>query len=302
MKIYVNGCSHSKCHLDIGIVSWPLLVNLFIENDYEDVGSESTLLKKSLLKKDESLTTYSKSKYVYDNHYRNVFLEFVKEKENYFISEATDAKGNDSILYETMESLRYLKKNGNLPDICIIQWSGHSRNLMTPILQEHSNILIPKEYVPQHKKSHNTQYRYCTPQNEFGNRLLLFEPSASLRTLNHMVILQEYLKSINVNYIFINYFPLDNQIKNLPILSELDLDKFVSYDKSTDPIFDGWIDKITKNKKYGLDLNKDKEGHPNINGMKLLYFRIINKINEIYSIGPIYTEDTIDKIIKPSIL
>lgn len=302
MKIYVNGCSHSKCHLDIGIVSWPLLVNLFIENDYEDIDNESTLLNKSLLKKDESLTTYSKSKYVYDNHYRNVFLEFLKEKENYFISEATDAKGNDSILYETMESIRYLKRLDKLPDICIIQWSGHSRNLMTPILSEHNNLILPKEYTPFHKKSHFTEYRYCTPQKEFGNNYLLLEPSASFRTINHMVILQEYLKSIGINYVFLNYFPMDERIQKLEIFSELDLDKFVSYDSNKHPLFDGWLDAIIKDKEYGLDLNKDEQGHPSIHGMKLISIRVLNKIKKLYLNRDMYNKEKILNILKLPIL
>ena len=58
MKIYVNGCSHSKCHLEIGTVSWPLLVNLFIENEYENIDSELTLLKKSLIKNDDIYPFY----------------------------------------------------------------------------------------------------------------------------------------------------------------------------------------------------------------------------------------------------
>jgi len=282
MKIYVNGCSHSKCHLEIGTVSWPLLVNLFIENEYEKIDSELTLLKKSLIKKDESLTTYSKSKYVYDEYYRNVFINFVKDKNKYFISEATDAKGNDSILYETMESLRYLKRFDKLPDICLIQWSGHSRNLMTPILKEHSHLILPSEYVEEIKPKYFTNYRYCTPQNEFGNSQLLLEPSASFRTVNHMVILQEYLKSLNIRYVFVNYFPLDSKIIELPIFKELDLDRFVSFDDSSHPLFDGWLNNIIESK---FNLNKDPQGHPNINGMKLLSLRVLNKIskNKIYS-------------------
>ena len=65
MKIYVNGCSHSKCHLDIKVVSWPLLIKLFFDKDTSIIDTEKDLLTKSVLKKN-ILTTYSKSKYVDD--------------------------------------------------------------------------------------------------------------------------------------------------------------------------------------------------------------------------------------------
>ena len=146
MKIYVNGCSHSKCHLDIKVVSWPLLIKLFFDKDTSIIDTEKDLLTKSVLKKN-ILTTYSKSKYVDDQFYRKNFLTFIEDKNDYLISEASDAKGNDSILYETMESLRYLKNSNKLPDLCIIQWSGHSRNLISPIIPEHSYLKVPNTYI-----------------------------------------------------------------------------------------------------------------------------------------------------------
>lgn len=274
MKIYINGCSHSKCYLDIGVVSWPLLIKLFFDQDFSSINNENDLLTKSLLK-NNILTTYSKSKYVDDKFYRNNFLRFIENRKEYFISEASDAKGNDSILYETMESLRHLKNAGKLPDICIIQWSGHSRNLISPILPEYSYLKIPGAYSKKNKSEHFTNFRYCTPANEYCSTQLPIEPAASLRSLNHMVILQDYLKLLEIKYVFINYFPLDLRISDLFILKELDLDRFVSFNNSTHPLFEGWLDSIVNS---NGKLNKDPQGHPNINGMKLISSKVIKKI------------------------
>ena len=276
MKIYVNGCSHSKCHLDIKVVSWPLLIKLFFDKDTSIIDTEKDLLTKSVLKKN-ILTTYSKSKYVDDQFYRKNFLKFIEDKNDYLISEASDAKGNDSILYETMESLRYLKNSSKLPDLCIIQWSGHSRNLISPIIPEHSYLKIPNTYINKKKPEYFTNFRYCTPANEYCNNQLPIEPAASLRSLNNMVILQDYLKLLKINYIFINYFPLDSRISNLSLLKELDLDRFVSFNDLTDPLFKGWLDSIVSS---NGKLNKDPQGHPNINGMKLISSKVIKKYNE----------------------
>ena len=90
-----------------------------------------------------------------------------------------------------------------------------------------------------------------------------------------MVILQDYFKLLKINYVFINYFPLDSRISNLPLLKELDIDKFVSFNDSTHPLFEGWLDSIVNS---NGKLNKDPQGHPNINGMKLISSKVIKKI------------------------
>ena len=88
----------------------------------------------------------------------------------------------------------------------------------------------------------------------------------------------------------------------LEIFSELDLDKFVSYDSYKHPLFDGWLDTIIKDKEYGLDLNKDEQGHPSIHGMKLISIRVLNKIKKLYLNRDMYNKEKILNILKLPII
>ena len=56
----------------------------------------------------------------------------------------------------------------------------------------------------------------------------------------------------NIDYVFINYFPLDLSIKNLHTFNYLDLTRYINID-GIHPLFGGFIDYIRDNK-----LNADK--------------------------------------------
>ena len=51
------------------------------------------------------------------------------------------------------------------------------------------------------------------------------------------------------------YFPIEKNKENkIFVESMIDLDKFVSFDDKSHPIFDGWIDKMKMNKSLISDV------------------------------------------------
>lgn len=251
MKILVNGCSHSK-------LGYSTFLDISKNNIHtptkKSVNSWQWFLADKLnITKILSINT----NYIVQPHKESDFrpsvpLDYIFEynENDCIISLATDGKGNDSILMDTLSSLREFENRGEKIDLVLIQFSGPNRRLVSP---------------------DDIRYAYSNPHDNFEYGLN-FEPSGSLLTIHNMVILQDYLKKGGYEYYFLNYFPLNKLVKEERIYNELDLSKFISY-KDTHPIFDGWIDNI---KKDGLAV--DVDGHPNVELMKIISDKFFSKI------------------------
>jgi len=252
MKVLVNGCSHSK-----------LGYSTFIHVEGERILIEPPkkynpswqryLAKKLNLKKFLGINTNYKPAPTKQNDFREfVPLEWVFEwdENNSIISLATDGKGNDSIMMDTLSTLREFENKGEKIDLVLIQFSGPTRRLVSP---------------------HNIRYAYANPHDNFEYGLN-FEPSGSLLTLHNMVILQDYLKKGGYEYYFLNYFGLDESVKDEEIYKELDLSHFITY-KDNHPIFDGWLDRIKKD-----NLAIDDDGHPSLELMQIISDKFCDKI------------------------
>lgn len=170
----------------------------------------------------------------------------------HIISLATDGKGNDSIFFDSLNYLRYCKRENIKLDYVCIQWSGPGRRLVTTDMED-------LDFANPHENY------------QFGTNL---EPGGSFHTLNYMVILQNYLKENNINYNFINYFPLDRRVIDIDkkLYRELDKTKFLSY-KKYHPIVEGWLPNILKD---GLGI--DTHGHPNEELMEIIADKVIKNI------------------------
>lgn len=251
MKILVNGCSHSKLGYSTFL---DILKNIIHTPTKKSVNSWQWFLADKLnISKILSINTNYKPVPKEENDFRQfVPLEFVfkwNEKQS-IISLATDGKGNDSIMMDTLSTLRGFEKIGEKIDLVLIQFSGPTRRLVSP------------DYI---------RYAYSNPylNHEFG---INFEPSGSLLTLHNMVILQDYLKKGGYEYYFLNYFGLDISVKDEEIYKELDLSHFITY-KDKHPIFDGWLDRIKKD-----NLAIDDDGHPSLELMKIISDKFFTKI------------------------
>jgi hypothetical protein len=138
------------------------------------------------------------------------------------------------------------------PDLVIIQWSGVNRRL-------HCDIMGNYYYI---NLSDHTQYH---PK---------FEPMASEHTIHYMFILQEYLKSIGVKYLFFNYMEISDEVKNLSTYNKIDFKNFIEFDGCD--LFSGILNHI---KKKGLV--SDDFGHPNQKGQIYIFEMIIKKLKNI---------------------
>lgn len=263
MRILIDGCSHSKLHYGVWVDkpnkifhqpnhgSW--IVNLHKNLGFNSKNSKNTLFS---IQSHPSNGRFNPSAGICSTlnlplaELYDVIKNF--KKNDMILSIASDGKGNDSILMNTLSTLRYYKNNNIKIDYVLVQWSGPSRRLVS----------TDKEDLT-----------YSTPYEnyEYG---VNFEPSASSITLNYMVILQEYLKENNINYNFLNYFPLDKKIENLipELYEELDVDKFLQY-KTHHPIWGGWIEHI-KNDKLAID----EQGHPGLKLQKIIGDLVYEKI------------------------
>lgn len=258
MKILVNGCSHTKLgyttfyHIDNELV-------LVHPAQKYNPSWQRYLAKKIGIKKFFGINTNYKPTPTELNEFREfVPLDWLFDlnENDSIISLATDGKGNDSIMMDTLSTLRGFEKRGEKIDLVLIQFSGPTRRLVSP------------DYI---------RYAYSNPyvNTEFG---INFEPSGSLLTLHNMVILQDYLKKGGYDYYFLNYFGLDKLVEEEEIYKELDLSRFITY-KDNHPIFDGWLDSIKKD-----NLAIDDDGHPSLELMKIIGNKFYNKILENKSV------------------
>jgi len=170
---------------------------------------------------------------------------------NILYNDSDSAKGNDMIYIQTLEFLSQCRNEGIKPDYIIIQWSGPSR--------------IARQDVFENMIFH-------TPSDEENN--IILEPHGSRLTLSYMISLQEILKSMNIEYFFINYMELDTKIEKYNILNSLDVSRCISFNESTHPLFDGWRISIRKN-----GLSMDSDGHPSYLGHYFIANRILKYMN-----------------------
>ena len=254
MKILVNGCSHSACtrthiaNIKNKLVLLPETTRpSWVTNLSEDLNIKNLYSMMTPL--------FSKSWDGFGDDLKS-YLEI--NSNEFIVTLAEDGKGNDSIFMDTISTLYNFKKLNIKLDFVIVQWSGPSRKLISgaPKMEPDDGI-----------------YRYANPHEyyEFGLNL---EPAGSWITLNNMMILQNYLKDNNINYTFLNYFPLDSSLEDSFAFKELDLSKFLVY-KNNHPIFDGWIESIKKD-----NLSIDKDGHPNEELQKIISDKVIKRVNK----------------------
>lgn len=161
-------------------------------------------------------------------------------------------KGNDMIFYETIEFISKCKLNNIKPDYIFIQWSGPSRIA---------------------KQLYDGSIQLYTPADN-DVTLLNFEPFASRTTISYIYSLQELLKKENIEYSFCCYMELDMDITQYSVYHNIDLDRFISFDNTTHPIFDGFRNKMRIN---GFVI--DGAGHPNYYGHWFLCNKFLEKIN-----------------------
>jgi len=182
----------------------------------------------------------------YNNSYPNILA---KEMGWNIINDSQCGVGNDWILHTTLERLNGMEIK---PDLVIIQWSGVNRRL-------HCDIMGNYYYV---NLSDHTQYH---PK---------FEPMASEHTIHYMFILQEYLKSIGVKYLFFNYMEINKEVKSLSTYDKIDFQNFIEFDQCD--LFSGMLNHM---KKKGLVC--DDFGHPNTKGHIYIFEKIIKKLKDI---------------------
>ena len=170
-------------------------------------------------------------------------------------------KGNDNMFHDTLRSLA-IKPIGHY-DFISIQFSSPNRRYYQ---------------LPDGKVIHINPYDW----SEYG---VLFEPQASHHTLNYILTLQKMFGLAKTPYLMMCYFPIERNEENENFVkSMIDLDKFVSFDDNTHPIFDGWIDSM-KNKKnwfkkdFTGSLISDEQGHPSFEGHKYIFSRFKEKLS-----------------------
>jgi hypothetical protein len=261
MKILVNGCSHSACaRTQIANIKNKLVLLPESKRPSWVTKLSDDLNLKNLYSMMTPLFNKSSDRFEHD---LKSYLEI--NSNEFIVTLAEDGKGNDSIFMDTISTLYNFKKLNIKLDFVIVQWSGPSRKLISGVPKMHpitsAELLI-----------YDGIYRYANPHEyyEFGLNL---EPAGSWITLNNMMILQNYLKDNNINYAFLNYFPLDSSLENSFAFKELDLGKFLVY-KNNHPIFDGWIESIKKD-----NLSIDKDGHPNEELQQIIADKVREQIN-----------------------
>jgi hypothetical protein len=173
--------------------------------------------------------------------YSNYFKPYAK-----VINNSQQGKANDSIFSDTIFNISSYKDKKNI--YCVIQFS--SANRRTHMLPNGEKIWVnPYDNIKYHLK---------------------LEPMASMDTLCYIFALQKIFDNLNINYCMLSYFPIENTQENkIFVKNNIDLTKFITYDDSNHPLFDGFIDLMKNN-----NLTKDEEGHPSQKGHMFLYEKI----------------------------
>jgi hypothetical protein len=252
MIIYTNGCSHS-----IGInggYSWSYIISksFFRDGKYirKKISSDKhdNIIVENVIKNKTNLLMFSKT--TSDNE-SLINHDILDKTHNILYNSADSGKGNDLIYHQTLEYLSECKSRNIKPDYVFIQWSGANRVSMQ-----------------------DTPYtlNMYTPANTINN--LNFEPYGSIQTISYMFSLQEILKSMDIEYYFCCYMELSDRVKSFHLYKQLDLSKFITFDKESHPLFSGFRNLMRK-KGYVMDGN----GHPNYFGHWFLANKFLEKID-----------------------
>jgi hypothetical protein len=160
------------------------------------------------------------------------------------INTSKDGIGNDWIFHNIVEYLNSVETETE--DWHIVQWSGPMRRL-------HQSI-SGKEW---------TVYPDVGDSNGLGPK---WEPMGSKHTLHYMYCVQELFQTKGIrNWIFWNYFPLDESVKGLNTYNGIEWNNFVDIDRA-------WM--IKNN--YVWD--GEDGGHPNIEGIYWIANTLLNKM------------------------
>lgn len=276
MNVLLNGCSHSTSqnYFNTKNNTNSLPITAWWSRIFQNFG----ITQKNVYSifNTQSKTNWHLYKHIFDDNYSfySILDNIIKNShKDVFISSANDGKGNDAIFFETMELLKIFEEKNKKFDFVIVQWSGHSRRIVSV---DEDDEWKWNDYIP------NGENRVITFANPHDNveAGINFEPAGSYLTLNYMLLLQDYLVEKKYPYVFINYFPMDSDIKNQYIYEKLNLNNFVSFNDNLHPIWDGWLNHIVDN-----NLSCDEFGHPNPDGHIHITNRVIKKVYELYKIG-----------------
>lgn len=241
MFIFSNGCSHTDWNIGEG---YPTLVYRCLVDDNEPINLRTSFATQFLLKgKSDDGNDFSENPF---------HLDILDENRNLNLSFAYPGKSNDNIFHETIEALHYLKDVNKLPDFVFIQWSGPNRRLH----QEPDGVFVDvgPHRLPEYK--------------------VKFEPLGSITTFHYMLLLQNFLKSNNIKYVFMSYMELDREIESLHTYKHLDLDTFITIENKH-PLFDGFRNYF-REKEWTLDWH----GHPAAQAHYKLCELILEKLNK----------------------
>lgn len=201
------------------------------------------------------------------NYEKNKLLKLKLDSTNILFKHALSGKSNDLIFFETLNFIYTTLGTELKPNLIIIQWSGPNRRF-------HSELDGGIIDINPHDNT------------DLG---IKFEPLATEQTLQYMITLQDICKLHNIEFIFIPYMELDeNVVKTSPITKQLNLDKF------TTSLIDGHRNYFRKNG-FAMDI----QGHPNFYGIYELTKIILNILeHKIKDISNYITEKDIE-ISKP---
>jgi hypothetical protein len=237
MIILFNGCSHSE---GAGVPNTQTWSNIVFRSIFRS--GKFIAIRESV---NQNMTAYKKLEFL-----RSFNLE--NESDPIGISLARSGKGNDAILYETIEAIEHLKSINKKPKLVCIQWSG------------------PNRRVIQHISRYEEVY-YVNP-NDGSPNLIPMEPLASKQSITYIKCLETYLKSNNIDYIFIPFmeFDPDDNYKSTKTYKSLDFEKII--------ISNGEFGKFRLNfLKNNLAI--DSVGHPSALANWIMAGKIVEKLN-----------------------
>ena len=178
-------------------------------------------------------------------------LDTIPSNKNILYNFADSSKGNDLIFFETIEFLNKCKNENIVPDYVFVQWSGPSRFA---------------------KQAYDGSIELYNPGDD-DIELFSFDPFASNRTLYFISALQDILTQMNIEYSFACYMDLDKESEKSETYKTIDLSKFISFNETTHPLFDGFRNPM-RIKGYVMDGN----GHPSYYGHWFFANKFLEKL------------------------
>lgn len=225
MIVYSNGCSHTAGACIVRQLTYPhaFISSLVGWNLYDEVFVDS------------------------NSHDVIDIMKSISDNPHQLIFQAHHGKSNDRIYFETIDSILRLIKMDKKPDYVLVQWSGPNRKVHIPYPYENNlygGVLD------------------ANPHDYFENGIY-WEPYASKHTLQLMISLQSFLKSYDIEYVFIPYMELvDNEW-----LIEMDL---LDTSRCTTDVLKGHRNEFRKK-----CMVCDENGHPDILANDLIVSKIL---------------------------